>query len=356
MLEVEIIKDIPGFHLDVSFSANKEPVALLGPSGSGKSLTLQCIAGLLGPDSGAITLNGRHLFDSRRGINLPARLRKTGFVFQDYALFPHLNVVDNIAFGIIGSARSMAKESAILLIDKLKLKKLENRYPHQLSGGQQQRVALARALASQPDILLLDEPFSALDAQVKEELKEELGEMGNYYGGNLILITHDIEEAYCMCSTIIVINEGKLVQQGSKEEVLAHPKTIAAAELTGVRNIMEGIVTQVEKRQVKVYTPKLASEFWVLCDAVTLQKGMPVSLGIRSENIFLNTVNKENTVIARLDRMISGLKNNRYMFSIKGVTGEGSLVAELSKELILHHNQDYQLELPMEKMLLFQIR
>jgi molybdate transport system ATP-binding protein len=174
VFEVNIKRKLPGFTLDVSFCANQEILAILGPSGSGKTMTLQCIAGLTEPDEGYIKLNDKILFNSISKINLTPQMRKVGFVFQNYALFPHISVYDNIAFGIRHLPKSEIKERIFNLLNKMNINELAYRYPKQLSGGQQQRVALARAIAPEPDILLLDEPFSALDTQVKERLEIEL--------------------------------------------------------------------------------------------------------------------------------------------------------------------------------------
>lgn len=195
-LIVDIQKKLPGFTLDVSFSSNQLPLGLLGGSGAGKSFILRCIAGLETPDEGCIILNGRVLFDSRRGINVPIRDRRVGFLFQNYALFPHLTVAQNIAFGL---PKTLSPRAIRQRVEKqllaVQLHGLGDRYPQELSGGQQQRVALARALASEPDILLLDEPFSALDTYLRDQLEKLLRLSLTHFPGATLFVSHNLEEA-----------------------------------------------------------------------------------------------------------------------------------------------------------------
>ena len=174
MLSVDFLARIGNFELQVAFHAEREIVAVVGPSGAGKSLTLQCLAGLFRPLSGTISLNDRLFFDSERRVHVPARQRRIGYVVQSYALFPHLGVAQNLAFGLAGLPRDAVRRRVADLVDMLGLVGLEERRPHQLSGGQQQRVAIGRALAIEPELLLLDEPFSALDPVTKAGLTEDL--------------------------------------------------------------------------------------------------------------------------------------------------------------------------------------
>ncbi len=223
MLEVKIRKSLPGFSLDVAFNADREILALTGPSGSGKTMTLLCIAGLIRPDEGYVRLNGKALWDSVRGLSLPPRQRKVGFVFQNYALFPHLTVYDNIAFGIRRLPRREVDERVSRLLAGMNIQGLGHRYPGQLSGGQQQRVAVARALAPEPEVLLMDEPFSALDAHVKECLEDELLALHNFYQGTVLFVTHDLAEGYRVSSRIAVYESGRILQCDSKQRVIAEP-------------------------------------------------------------------------------------------------------------------------------------
>ncbi|MGH2413649.1 MAG: molybdate ABC transporter permease subunit, partial [Microcystaceae cyanobacterium] len=196
-LIVDIQKQLPSFWLNVAFSTQNQPLGLLGASGAGKSMILRCIAGLEKPDKGRIVLNGRVLFDSQRGINLPSCDRHIGFLWQNYALFPHLTVADNIAFGLSqGKSAACAKQQVESYLVSMQLQGLSRRYPHELSGGQQQRVALARALASNPEALLLDEPFSALDTHLRDRVEKLLIATVKQYQGVTLFVTHNLEEAY----------------------------------------------------------------------------------------------------------------------------------------------------------------
>mgnify|MGYP005851807111 CR=1 FL=1 len=236
-LHVQIEKQIPGFHLQVDFQADRQPLGLLGASGSGKSMTLRCIAGLETPTRGQIILNGRVLFDAHRRINLPSRDRKVGLVFQNYALFPHLTVAQNIAFGMQKRSRRWRLAEVVNYLDRMGLAGLGDRYPYQLSGGQQQRVALARALAIQPDILLLDEPLSALDTHLRSQVEKLLVDVLSQYQGVTLFITHKLEEAYRLCPKLAVLSGGQILAMGPKEAIFRTPPTLAVAQITECKNI-----------------------------------------------------------------------------------------------------------------------
>src|SRR5260370_21225519 len=204
-LEVAIEKQVSGFQLDVEFTADSTPLGLLGPSGSGKTMTLRAIAGLDSPDRGRIVLHGRVLFDSTHRINVPARERRIGLLFQNYALFPHLTVAQNIAFGLRRVPEPERARRVAQQIAAVHLNHLAPRYPASLSRGEQQRVALARALAVEPAALLLDEPFSALDTHLRSALERQLHETLEAYRGSTIFVSHNLEEAYRMCGGLVVL-------------------------------------------------------------------------------------------------------------------------------------------------------
>jgi molybdate transport system permease protein len=236
MLEVVIEKTVPGFRLTVEFSAEGAPLGLLGPSGSGKSMTLRAIAGLEKPDRGRIVLDGRVLFDSEQRINVPARARRIGLLFQNYALFPHLNVAKNIAFGLRRLPDAERNRRIAQQLRAAHLDGLEERYPATLSGGEQQRVALARALAVEPAALLLDEPFSALDTHLRSALERQLRETLASYGGSTLFVSHNLEEAYRVCQNLVVLANGNVAAHGPKEEIFRHPPTLEVARVTGCKN------------------------------------------------------------------------------------------------------------------------
>ncbi|HXN65646.1 MAG TPA: sulfate/molybdate ABC transporter ATP-binding protein [Candidatus Acidoferrales bacterium] len=240
-LHVEIEKRLPGFTLEVSFRTGDAPLGILGPSGAGKTMTLRAIAGLETPTRGRILLDGRTLFDSANRINLPARSRRVGLVFQQYALFPHLTVRDNIAFGIPSSIPPADSQKARerltqAEIERLHLTGLEERYPQELSGGQQQRVALARALATNPAALLLDEPLSALDPHLRGEVERELSVQLAHFAGPALFVSHNLEEVYRLCPNLLVLDAGRVAAFGPKEEIFLHPPNFAVARITGCKN------------------------------------------------------------------------------------------------------------------------
>ena len=249
-LTVEIQKQLPGFFLDIAFQTEQAPLGLLGASGAGKSLILRCIAGLETPDRGRIVLNGKILFDSGKGINLPPGDRRCGFLFQNYALFPHLTVAENIAFGMPrGISPQEVKQEITRQLIAVDLRGLGDRYPQELSGGQQQRVALARAKASQPEIMLLDEPFSALDTYLRHQQEKLLRYNLTNYRGITLFITHNLEEAYRVCPNLLIIDRGKVIASGTKQDVFQHPGNYRTAQVTNCKNFSRAVA--ISKTAVK---------------------------------------------------------------------------------------------------------
>jgi molybdate transport system permease protein len=237
LLTVAIEKQLPGFHLKVDIQTHRAPLGILGSSGSGKSMTLRCIAGLETPSQGRIVLNGRVLFDADAGINLPCRDRRVGLVFQTYALFPHLTVAQNIAFGMTHLPPHHRGAAVLAYLDRVALSGLGDRYPHQLSGGQQQRVALARAIATQPEVLLLDEPLSALDPYLRYQLETLLVDLLGEYEGITLFITHKLEEAYRLCPNLMVLSQGQVQAYGAKQDIVHRPPTLNVARITECKNL-----------------------------------------------------------------------------------------------------------------------
>ena len=237
-LFVDIRKRFPNFELDVSFEAGKETLGFLGASGSGKSMTLRCISGLETPDEGRIVVEGTTFFDSSQGINLSPQQRKTALLFQSYMLFPNLTVAENIAAGI---PRTTPKDVLHDLVEeqliRFGLQGFGKRYPVRLSGGQQQRVALARMLAANPGILMLDEPFSALDAHLKSELEQDMLDLFEHFDGTILYVSHDIDEAFRFCDRIAVVDHGSLREITTTADILSAPGTLATLKVSGVRNI-----------------------------------------------------------------------------------------------------------------------
>ena len=236
---VDVHKKLGTFQLDVGFELGRGVLGLLGASGSGKSKTLQCITGIETPDSGRIVINGRSLFDSEKNINLKTQERRVGYLFQNYALFPNMTVEQNIACGV-HTLRDKAKRVKAVgeMIERMQLAGLERSKPAQISGGQQQRVALARILVNEPDILLLDEPFSALDSYLTEQLMTELNTLLAQFPKDVIVVTHSRDEAYQLCDRIAILVKGRLDVIGETKQLFHDPETCAGAELTGCKNIV----------------------------------------------------------------------------------------------------------------------
>jgi molybdate transport system ATP-binding protein len=235
-LQVNIRKKFSGFELNVEFETEAGCMGILGASGCGKSMTLKCVAGIEKPDQGRIVLNGKVLFDSEKGINLPARERRTGYLFQNYALFPTMTVEENLSIVIPGKKRDKLPLVAEQL-RRFQLEGLEKRYPSQLSGGQQQRVALARMLLYKPDIIMLDEPFSALDGFLKDTLQMEMLELIREYNGDVLMVSHSRDEIYKFCDHMMLLSEGKTILKGCTKDIFRRPERMEAAKLTGCKNI-----------------------------------------------------------------------------------------------------------------------
>ena len=239
---VDIEKRLGDFTLKTAFEAGNEVLALLGASGSGKSMTLRCVAGIVKPDKGHIEVDGVTLFDSERHINLPPQQRRAGLMFQSYALFPNMTVRQNILAG----ARREGKQrtgQAEALMERFGLAALGARYPSQLSGGQQQRVALARMLVSEPRVLLLDEPFSALDSHLRFRLERDMQQVMRDFGKTVLLVSHDRDEVFRLADSIVIMENGRVEAVGAKHDIFHDPKTVAGARLTGCK-----FISRAEKR------------------------------------------------------------------------------------------------------------
>lgn len=238
-LIVNIEKDFGSFSLKVNIEQENGVLGFLGESGCGKSMTLKCIAGIVKPDKGKIILNGRVFFDSEKKINIPPQERKVGYLFQNYALFPHMTIKENIEIGLSNISKDEKNKIVKEYLSKMKLEGFEDRYPHQLSGGQKQRIAFARALACNPEILILDEPFSALDYHLKSNMENELIDIIKDFKGHIVYVTHDISECYRICDDVVVFDKGLGLNKRPKNELFKHPMSMTEAIITGCKNISE---------------------------------------------------------------------------------------------------------------------
>jgi len=345
-LTVDIEKRAGRFHLKSCFEAGDETLAILGASGCGKSMTLKCIAGIVTPDRGRIVLNGRVLFDSDKKINIPARNRKTGYLFQNYALFPNMTVAQNIACGIPKGRDTVqvVKER----VEAFYLEGLEQHYPHQLSGGQQQRVALARMLASEPSLLMLDEPFSALDSFLKWQLELEILKVQESFGGTILYVSHNRDEAYRLCGRIAVMEEGRTLEVLDKRDLFAKPQTLSTALLSGCKNFSAA---------VKTGPNTLAAQDWNV--ELLVSRPIPDDLkfiGFRAHFFELAESQGRNVVECRVTRVIEDMFSTIVIAHVKGGTDKdwASLRYELSKDKwnALGNPETLYLRLPEDQIIL----
>ena len=313
MLEISLKKQLEDFEVSVDLRLDEELLVLFGPSGAGKTMILKMISGIVQPDEGRVAAGPEVLFDSSGGVNLPVRNRKVGYLFQDYALFPHMTVEENIAYGIDGPKAAAGKKVNELLA-LMRLTGFEKRYPHELSGGQKQRTALARTLAAEPRVLLLDEPFSALDYQVREKLRADLLNIHRVYPITTVLVTHDLEEAFMLGNKIAVINNGSIEQSGTREDVFYRPKTRNVARFMGVRNIFAGAVSGLEDSSILIDTSDIGVIRAPRPPGVQFSPGQEVSFCIRPEEI----------LVIRPDRVLGRVQDNILECDITGAIGKGS--------------------------------
>lgn len=236
MIEINIEKTLGNFHLNMAVKSGSKRIGILGASGCGKSMTLKCIAGIETPDEGQIVLDGHILYDREKKVNVKPQKRRIGYLFQNYALFPTMSVRKNIMSGLKCS-REEKEKIADRMIAKFQLNELGDRLPGELSGGQQQRVALARIMAYEPDVILLDEPFSALDEFLKDRLQQELIQILDDYDGIVILVSHSRDEIYRFSDELIIMDQGSVVCHGKTEKIFSRPEWKEAARLTGCKNI-----------------------------------------------------------------------------------------------------------------------
>lgn len=288
-LLVNIRKDFGGFCLHVSFETEHAVTGILGASGSGKSMTLKCIAGIVKPDSGQIVLNGRVLFDSEKGINLKPQQRHVGYLFQNYALFPNMTVKQNILCALHAVRDRKEKERiALEILERMRLHGLEDRYPDQLSGGQQQRTALARILVTNPELILLDEPFSALDSHLREKLLVDIKELFRKTGIPCIEVTHNRDEAYRLCGSIALMESGRILACRPTRELFEDPGSRICAEMTGCKNI-------VPAERMDAYSVRIPCWGIQLETRKEIQEGL-TGIGVRAHRFSTNCTDNRNTV------------------------------------------------------------
>ncbi len=345
-VEFVIKKKMQDFSLDVLMKSSAKRIGILGASGCGKSMTLKSIAGIVNPDEGNIVINGKIVFDSKRKINERTQKRNVGYMFQNYALFPNMTVEKNILCGLTcGKEEKMQK--AEKMIRKFRLEGLEKRYPHELSGGEQQRVALARIMAYEPNIILLDEPFSAMDMFLKDQLFKELMQFLEDYEGTVLLVSHNRDEIYQFSEEILVLDHGKSICQGNTKEIFKNPRKKEAAKLTGCKNI---------SRIHKISDYQILAKDWNLKIHTKEKVNDDISyIGIRAhEFIPVWEMPKQNAIPIR-QYEITGLPFE-HKFFIR-TDGEKEIYWYVQKEkmkIIKEKGMPKYLEIPEEEILLLE--
>lgn len=364
MLHICVRKQLESFSLSLEFNVPPGITALFGHSGAGKSMTMACVAGLSTPDSGRITLGERVLFDAQTGVSLPPQKRSVGYVMQDYLLFPHLSVAQNVAFGLMGMSKKEKAGRVQSALVQVGLEGLANRMPADLSGGQQQRVALARALVTRPQILLLDEPFSALDGPTREQLRRDVYRLQRRLKVPALFVTHDLAEAYLLADQIAVIEAGRLLQLGSPAAVVNQPVNRQVAELTGGRNFYRGRVIGQNEQATRVQVGAVV----LTAPSFPVAAGQIVTVAIRGERIMLVRKNmpvasRQNTVHGRIvSEMTDGFNYKLFVCLPEGARFrhpkaphdlEISLPAYVYQRLDVAHDKEWDVTIKREAIHIF---
>ncbi|MFQ5915065.1 MAG: sulfate/molybdate ABC transporter ATP-binding protein [Nitrospinota bacterium] len=316
----------PDFHIEAADSMGQELTVLFGPSGSGKSTLLNMLAGIVRPDRGRAVLQGKTIFHSQRRIDLPLRERRIGYVFQDLALFPHLTVLDNIAYGIPNGKPkgSLVRE----LISQFGLESQEGKYPPQLSGGQRQRVAIARTLAAEPSLLMMDEPISALDEPTREQFLWDISALKERFAVPTLYVTHNLREAYSLADRVVVIDRGMVIEKGPKGAILERPAKYRTAQCVGIENLFPCRVVRVETGEMTV---RLGSMELALNRDARFAPGETAYLGISPPDVRVSAKpeNSPNTIRAAVRSVME--RKNILVVHLDTLPDGPMLVADLRK-------------------------
>lgn len=338
----------------MNFETEDEILAILGASGCGKSMTLKCIAGIEKPDRGRIVLNGTVLFDSEKRISLKPQKRRAGYLFQQYALFPNMSVLQNVVCGVREGSGAQKKEKALEMLDRLHLSGHEHKKPSMLSGGQQQRCALARILVNEPEVLLLDEPFSALDAHLRFHTERQVERIIREFGKPVVFVSHDRDEVFRLTDNIAVMENGSFMKTGEKHEVFSEPATVGGAILTGCKNVSAAVKTAADR---------IFASGW----GISLVTGpVPEELsaaGIRMHDIKILSFEPSFSGLSEVSLPncfrchLIGEIENPFSFSImlrpEGAEGERYLLVDISKSLWLkNRSETLDIHIPPENLLL----
>ena len=345
-LIVRIEKDLGSFHLRVRFESENGVHGLLGASGCGKSMTLRCIAGVVTPDRGHIELNGRVLFDSETGVDLPPQQRRVGLLFQNYALFPNMTVEQNLRAALRGQKSADEAGEIAAMLRRFELTGLERHRPSQLSGGQQQRVALARILLTKPEILLLDEPLSALDSYLRWQTELELAELLDSFPGPTLLVTHSREEVHHLCRTVTVLDRGSGEVSMPVKKLFSAPKTRSACLLTGCKNF---------SRAERISPNRIRAVDWGAELSCADADFDPAYVAIRAHHLEPADADGENVIACRVLRVVDDAFSAIVMASTPGGdAGASRLRLELPKEDCppLKIGDTIRLRLPPDRIML----
>lgn len=321
MIYVDIEKKFGKFTLKTKFQFDNEIMGLLGASGSGKSLTLKCIAGIEKPDKGRIVLNDRVLFDSEKKINISPKDRKIGYLFQDYALFPNMNVYENIKVGI----REGENFDKLIMekLEEMRISHLKDKKINEISGGEKQRVALARLLINKPEIILLDEPFSALDDYLKSKIELEVAEVLRNYKIPTILVSHSREEVYRLCNEICVMSNGKSEDLMNKKELFKNPKTFSSCLISGCKNFSK--IEKISENRLRALDWNIELE---TSDTILEEHKI---LGIRAHLIELEK-SDENSFAVEVERVVEDVFT--YIILVRKKDAKNSIRIEVDKHIL----------------------
>jgi molybdate transport system ATP-binding protein len=328
------------FSLEAELEAEAGFTILFGPSGSGKSTLLNCIAGFVKPDAGRIALDSQVLFDSARGVDIPARKRSVGYLFQSLALFPHLTVEQNVKYGLAKMSATIRHQRTVKILEDFRIPHLLARKPNDISGGERQRVALARSLVTDPVVLLLDEPLTALDSATKSEIIDDLRAWNADHGIPILYVTHAVKEAHALGERVVVLDRGRILAQGTPQEVLTAPRQELVANLAGFENIFDATIQSVSELEGTMNCRLDGSEVTLEVPLVVVKHDAPIRVVIRAGDIIVASsrpvgLSARNTLKGRL---VSLRREGVTMIVVvnAGVNFEIHLTPNACRELSLH--------------------
>ncbi|MCB6982202.1 sulfate/molybdate ABC transporter ATP-binding protein [Peptostreptococcus anaerobius] len=354
-LSIDIKSDLNNFGMDISLKTKAKRIGILGASGAGKSMLLKYISGIISPDQGRIEINGETIFDSSRKIDVIPQKRDVAYMFQNYALFPNMTVRENIEVVLSGS-KEYKRDKADRYMKKFCIDNLEDKMPRNLSGGQQQRVALARIMAYEPKLILLDEPFSALDNDLKDKLQIELEDMLSDYEGMVIMVSHSRDEIYRFSDELIIIHNGMVVEQGKTKEVFSRPKTFEGAKMVGVTNILPVEVDQDSSIKIPDLDIRITRDDYErldvkdrIIDFVEFKNKIKY-IGVRDRDfkiVYSQSIDKNNKdveessfiLVAKVERIYEGLDMTSVYFSVQNRFDKSKIVKKPQKNYCIKINR-----------------